>query len=162
MSELSHVGPDNLPNMVDISSKAPSERRALARAVVTFPESSANLRGGGEIHTKKGPVLATAIVAGTMAAKKTSDLIPFCHQVPLTSCQLRIEILDEKTLEIRCEAKTYGTTGVEMEALLGAMTAAATVYDMCKAISHQIVIGPVELLEKTGGKSLYQKTEVGC
>jgi len=157
MKQLSHVDGQNQPTMVDISHKASSEREALVRAFVQFPEDAADLTVGGEICTKKGPVIATAVIAGTMAAKKTSDLIPFCHPIPMTHCKITIEIVDRKALEIQCYVKTHGTTGVEMEAMVGALTAAATVYDMCKALSHGIVIGPVELIHKKGGKSDYHR-----
>jgi cyclic pyranopterin phosphate synthase len=106
-----------------------------------------------EIHTKKGPVFQTAILAGIMASKKTSELIPLCHPLGLDSCTVTIELNDSQEVEIICTVKTSGKTGVEMEALTGASVAALTIYDMCKGFSHHILIKETRLLEKTGGKN---------
>ena len=105
-----------------------------------------------ELHTKKGPVFQTAILAGVMGAKRTSDLIPLCHPLGLEDCQIQIKTISATRLEIRCTAKLHGKTGVEMEALTGASIAALTIYDMCKAFSHDIVISDISLVSKTGGK----------
>ncbi len=149
---LTHVSSDNLPSMVDVSEKCITTRRAAAQAIVDFPLSVILDVEGAEIHSKKGPVFATAIVAGTQAAKQTSQLIPFCHGLALDSCRISLKISGPHRIEINCEVKTRGPTGVEMEAIIGATVAAATVYDMCKALTHEIVIGPIQLLAKSGGK----------
>jgi cyclic pyranopterin phosphate synthase len=141
-----------MPTMVDVSEKKVSVRMASARTVVQLPPELKPFLQGTEIVSKKGPVFHTAVIAGTMAVKKTHELIPFCHQLPVESCKLNISISDELLVTIECTVKTTGKTGVEMEALTGATTAALTVYDMCKAVSHNIVIGETRLLTKTGGK----------
>jgi cyclic pyranopterin phosphate synthase len=149
---LTHVDPENNPGMVNISAKKITKRTALARSIVVLPEQIMVLLENNEIQSKKGPVFQTAIIAGTMAAKKTSDLIPFCHPIGLEDCKIKIYI-HEKEVIIDCEATVSGKTGVEMEALTGASIAALTVYDMCKAMSHNIIIKETRLLEKKGGKS---------
>ena len=111
---------------------------------------------GNDIQSKKGPVFQTAIIAGTMGAKRTHELIPFCHPLGLESCKIAIEVQEEGVARIDCRVRVTHKTGVEMEALTGATTAALTIYDMCKALSHDIVIGEVQLESKTGGKSDYQ------
>jgi cyclic pyranopterin phosphate synthase len=138
--------------MVDVSEKTITTRRAVARSVVSFPSNVILDVEGTEIPSKKGPVFATAIVAGTQAAKQTSHLIPFCHALALDSCLISIKIVGPHSIEIQCEVKTRAPTGVEMEAIIGATVAATTVYDMCKALTHEIVIGPIQLLAKSGGK----------
>jgi cyclic pyranopterin phosphate synthase len=110
----------------------------------------------GEITTAKGPVFQTAIIAGTMAAKKTHDLIPFCHPIGLESCRIEIQIDASGNAQIDCRTKVVHKTGVEMEALTGASVAALTIYDMCKALSHDIVVESVRLVSKSGGKNDYQ------
>ena len=137
--------------MVDVSTKDTTERTAHARAIVQLPRDVAEHVADGEIETKKGPVFATAIIAGVMAAKKTHELIPFCHPLGLEDCKLQIE-MDGDDVVIDCRCKVHHKTGVEMEALTGASVAALTVYDMLKAMSHDIVIGETRLVEKTGGK----------
>ena len=112
-----------------------------------------------EILTKKGPVFQTAIIAGTMAAKKTSELIPFCHPIGLENCRININVNDADEIVIECITTVTSKTGVEMEALTGATVAALTVYDMCKALSHDIVIRETRLISKTGGKSDYGISE---
>jgi cyclic pyranopterin phosphate synthase len=155
---FSHLDAENRPQMVDVGGKAVTRRTAHAVAVVSLPPPLAALLRDGEIATKKGPVFNSAILAGVMGAKKTSDLIPLCHPLPLDDC--KIEIRDagpEKDggihVEIHCRVQTHAKTGVEMEALTGAAVAALTLYDMGKAVSHGIVIREIRLLEKTGGKS---------
>jgi len=106
-----------------------------------------------EIASAKGPVFSTAIVAGTMAVKKTSDLIPFCHPLPVESCKINIHIVNHTDVVVNCDVQVTHKTGVEMEALVGASVAALTVYDMCKALSHEIIIKETKLIKKTGGKS---------
>ena len=149
---LSHLDKNNRPNMVDISDKAITKRTAVASACVKLPEVVRNEFANGEIQTKKGPVIATAIVAGTMAAKKTHELIPFCHPLGLNVCKIAIDLSDTGDLIILCEVSIEHKTGVEMEALTGATVAALTVYDMCKSLSHEIQITDIHLQKKTGGK----------
>jgi cyclic pyranopterin phosphate synthase len=150
--KLSHLDASNRPRMVDVGSKAVTARSATAQALVRFPlEVARALREGG-MRAKKGPVLDTAIIAGTLAAKRTHELIPFCHPLMIERCALSAEFVSDAELAIRCEVAVSHKTGVEMEALTGASVAALTVYDMCKALSHEIVIAEVRLLEKSGGK----------
>lgn len=152
---LTHVDANNNPTMVDVSDKAITARTAVARTLVSLPsEILAELRDG-EIYSKKGPVFQTAVIAGTMAAKKTSELIPFCHPLPIDSCKLQISVNSEQKVEIYCQVKVNHKTGVEMEALTGASVAALTIYDMCKAMSHEIIISETQLIKKSGGKSDY-------
>lgn len=138
--------------MVDVGAKAVTARVAVAEAVVAFPPAVAEALRAGGMHSAKGPVIDTAIVAGTMAAKRTHELIPFCHPLAIERCRVTAEFVSATELAVRCEVAITHKTGVEMEALTGASVAALTVYDMCKALSHEIVIGPVRLLEKSGGK----------
>jgi cyclic pyranopterin phosphate synthase len=145
----------NQPTMVDVSDKAITLRMAHARASVNLPSEVSAAIKDGEISTAKGPVFQTAIIAGTMAAKNTSNLVPFCHPIGLDGCRIEIAIDDSGTVVIDCKTKVSGKTGVEMEALTGASVAALTVYDMCKALSHDIVIDNIHLVSKTGGKSDY-------
>ncbi len=139
--------------MVDVSGKSISTRIAVARSILVLDDEIISRLENDEIHTKKGPVFQTAIIAGVMAAKKTSELIPLCHPIGLDNCSIEIEINDKKEVEIYCTAKINSKTGVEMEALTGASVAALTVYDMCKGFSHNIVIKETRLIEKSGGKS---------
>ena len=155
MTKLSHIDKGNRPTMVDVTDKTPTEREAHARAVVEFPDDVAARFSGGDIETAKGPVFATAIIAGVMAAKRTHELIPFCHPLGLSSCKITIEMKDGRRAVIDCVCKVHHRTGVEMEALTGASVAALTVYDMCKALSHEIVIRDTRLVSKTGGKEDY-------
>jgi cyclic pyranopterin phosphate synthase len=112
---------------------------------------------GGDIHSKKGPVFQTAILAGIMAAKKTGDLIPLCHPLGMDNCNIDISVNDNNEVVIDCTATITAKTGVEMEALTGASVAALTIYDMCKAMSHDIVIKETKLMEKTGGKRDFKR-----
>ena len=152
-SDLSHVDEQGRPRMVDVGGKAVTRREAVARTLMRLPEAVASKLAGGELTTAKGPVFATAVVAGVMAAKRTHELIPFCHPLGLDDCAIDIEVRDPATLAITCRCRITAKTGVEMEALTGASVAALTVYDMCKALSHDIVIGETRLIAKTGGKS---------
>ncbi len=153
MGKLSHIDEANRPAMVDVGGKTATHRTACAEARVELPTAVQEALTDGDITTPKGPVFHTAIIAGTMAAKKTHELIPFCH--PLSLNGVRIDIQSDGTgeLVVRCQVSVDDRTGVEMEALTGAATAALTIYDMCKAMSHDIVIRDVRLIEKTGGKS---------
>jgi len=155
MSKLSHIDKANQPTMVDVSGKTPTDREAHARAIVEFPEDIAQRFSGGDIETAKGPVFATAIVAGVMGAKRTHELIPFCHPLGLSNCKITIELDDRNRAVIDCICKVHHRTGVEMEALTGASIAALTVYDMCKALSHDIVLRETRLMAKSGGKEDY-------
>ncbi len=153
---LSHVDAGGRPLMVDVSAKQPGLRVASAVSRLRFPqEVFATLRSSG-FQTAKGPVITTAIVAGTMAAKRTHELIPFCHPLGLERCDIAIEPIDGDMLEVRCTVAVHHRTGVEMEALTGASVAALAVYDMCKALSHDIVIVQTRLLAKSGGKHDFQ------
>ena len=149
---LTHLDHDGRPAMVDVSAKAVTARAAQAECRVKFPPAiAAQLRDNG-LKSAKGGIVDTAIIAGTMAVKKTHELIPFCHPLPIDGCRFTIDWCDARTLRITCTVRTTHRTGVEMEALTGATVAALTVYDMCKALSHAIVIGPAKLLGKRGGK----------
>ncbi len=151
---FTHINPDtNSPAMVDVSDKQVTKRVAKARSVVVLGEEIMQYLTGNDIQTKKGPVFQTAIIAGTMAAKKTSDLIPLCHPLALENCKVEITVNEHQEVVIDCTAVITSKTGVEMEALTGASVAALTIYDMCKAFSHHIVIKETRLVEKTGGKS---------
>lgn len=152
---LTHIDEKNNPTMVDITDKQNSYRTAVAESRVYLPEVIMQLFADGEIVGKKGPVFQTAIIAGTMAVKNTSSVIPFCHPLPIDSCKFHIEVVGAEEISIRCTVKVFHKTGVEMEALTGASIAALTVYDMCKAMSHDIQILQTKLLKKTGGKSDY-------
>jgi cyclic pyranopterin phosphate synthase len=150
--QLSHIDAKGRPRMVDVGAKAATTRRATAQAIVRFPLVVARALREGGMRAKKGPVIDTAIIAGTMAVKRTHELIPFCHPLAIEACDFSIEFTSPGELTIRCEAAITHKTGVEMEALTGATVAALTVYDMCKALSHEIVIAEIRLLEKSGGQ----------
>jgi cyclic pyranopterin monophosphate synthase len=155
---FSHLDADRRPTMVDVSDKTATKRTAVAEARVHFPPAvAAALRDSG-LRSSKGPIFDTAIVAGVMGAKRTHELIPFCHPLGIESCAIAIE-LEGNAAVIRCRVCVHHKTGVEMEALTGASVAALTVYDMCKALSHDIVISDVKLLEKDGGKSKFLRHE---
>jgi cyclic pyranopterin phosphate synthase len=152
--KLSHINKDNRPGMVDVGSKPETSRTAHARAIVLFPKKILSAIQSKGFRTSKGPVFDTAIVAGVMAAKKTSELIPFCHPLRIDDCNIDIALADEEgELTIDCRVSATDRTGVEMEALTGASVAALTVYDMCKSLSHDIKIREIRLLEKSGGRS---------
>lgn len=158
---FTHVDQNNMPTMVDVSEKTSSIRMAEAMTSVRLPEVFRPYFEGEDLVLKKGPVFQTAIIAGTMATKKTHELIPFCHQIPVESCKINITRSD-LLITITCKVKTSFKTGVEMEALHGASVAALTIYDMCKAISHEITLGETKLLAKTGGKnSILEKPVYG-
>ena len=139
--------------MVNVIDKKITKRTAVARANMFLGKEIVNLLNGSEIHTKKGPVFQTAIVAGVQAVKKTSDLIPMCHPLPLDGIDIDIQFLNKESIQILCTVEMEGKTGVEMEALTGASMTALTVYDMCKAISQKMIIQEVMVIKKTGGKS---------
>jgi cyclic pyranopterin phosphate synthase len=152
VTELSHVDVEGRPTMVDVSGKIVSLRTAVAESRVRFPPEVARALRDAGFATKKGPVFHTAIVAGVMAAKRTHELIPFCHPLGLERCDVTIEMNTEDEAVVRCTVSVHHRTGVEMEALTGASIAALTIYDMCKALSHDMVIAATRLLEKQGGK----------
>jgi len=143
--------------MVDITEKQVSHRTATARSVVSLPDEVLAHLSNGDLQTKKGSVFQTAIIAGIMAAKKTGDLIPLCHPLGLDNCHIEISVNEQNEVVIDCTASITAKTGVEMEALVGASIAALTVYDMCKAMSHDIVIRETKLLAKTGGKRDFRR-----
>lgn len=138
--------------MVDVGNKPVTARVACAECKVRFPAAIAQQLRANGMSGKKGGIVDTAIVAGTMAVKRTHELIPFCHPLPIDGCRFSIEWASANILRIECTVRTAHRTGVEMEALTGATVAALTVYDMAKALSHAIVLGPARLLGKRGGK----------
>src|SRR5687768_14176678 len=147
--ELTHIDEAGSARMVDVGDKAATDRRATARAVVRMaPETAAAVARG---DAPKGDVVGTARIAGIQAAKRTSELIPLCHPLPLSFVDVRIEVLEDR-VEIETEARTTGQTGVEMEALTAASVAALTVYDMVKGIERGVEIAELTLLEKSGGR----------
>ncbi|MHA8065626.1 cyclic pyranopterin monophosphate synthase MoaC [Aquirufa sp. ROCK2-A2] len=149
---FSHLDPTGQPGMVDVSLKSETVREAKAQSVVFLGnEIIAHFEKQGW-ENKKGSILQIAILAGTMAAKKTADLIPLCHPLGLDACQFDIQV-QEDSLVIHCVCRLAAKTGVEMEAMVGASVAALTIYDMCKSVSKGIVIQETKLLYKTGGKS---------
>jgi len=149
---LTHIDPAGRPAMVDVSEKTATRREAVAECRVRFPADAAQQLRAAGLKSAKGGIVETAIIAGTMAVKRTHELIPFCHPLPVEGCRIVVEWAGDRDLRIECEVRTTHRTGVEMEALTGASIAALTVYDMCKALSHRIVIGPAKLLGKSGGR----------
>ena len=149
---LSHLDAARRPTMVGIGGKTVTHRVAEAEARMVLPAAVARaLRSSGH-RTAKGPVFDTAIIAGVMAVKRTAEIIPFCHPLPIEHCHIDIARGARNQLRIRCRVETHHKTGVEMEALTGASVAALTIYDMCKALSHEIRIVEVRLLHKSGGR----------
>lgn len=157
MGELSHVNKKGEPTMVDVSEKVETRRVATAESRVQLTEEIIGLIKNDEIHSKKGPVFQTAIIAGTQGAKKTAELIPFCHPLGLEDLKITIHLEGIEAV-ITCTAKVTAKTGIEMEAITGASVAAITVYDMCKAMSHDIQIVNTRLISKTGGKADFKRT----
>jgi cyclic pyranopterin phosphate synthase len=156
--KLTHLDAANRPTMVDVGAKTATLREASAEAVVKLPAVVARELARTGHRTKKGPGFDTAIIAGVMAAKRTHELIPFCHPLALERCSVDIASQSGGRIHIICSVAVHHKTGVEMEALVGASAAALTIYDMCKALSHDIEIGTVRLLRKTGGKRDFQRT----
>lgn len=156
MAEFSHITPDGTPRMVDVGHKEITRRTATAVGRVTFQPDAWQALVSQDFRTGKGAIFQTAIVAGIQGVKKCSDLIPMCHPLPVDGVDLTIEPVEGMELHIECRVHTTGKTGVEMEALTGVTTAALTVYDMCKSMGHQMVIGRIQLKEKSGGKSGYR------
>ncbi|AMR34602.1 cyclic pyranopterin monophosphate synthase accessory protein [Mucilaginibacter sp. PAMC 26640] len=143
--------------MVDVSAKQPTHRTATAQSIVVLPAEILAHLVDGELQTKKGAVFQTAIIAGIMAAKRTGELIPLCHPIGMDNCQIDIQLNNNNEVVINCTASITAKTGIEMEALVGASMAALTVYDMCKAMSHDIVIKETKLVSKTGGKRDFKR-----
>jgi cyclic pyranopterin phosphate synthase len=157
MSDFSHLDEQGRVTMVNIGGKQVTARSATARCTVLLPQEVLAQLTNGDIVTKKGAVFQTAIIAGIMGAKRTGELIPLCHPLGLDNCSFNLYINEANELIIDCTASITAKTGVEMEALVGASVAALTVYDMCKALSHDIVIKETKLIEKTGGKNDFKR-----
>ena len=158
MSELTHFNARGEAHMVDVGGKEETHRVAVAEGRIAMrPETLAMIREGGH---RKGDVLGVARIAGIMAAKRTADLVPLCHPLPLTRVEIAFELL-EATTEVRCTAtaETRGRTGVEMEALTAVQVALLTIYDMCKAVDRGMRMEGIRLLEKRGGKSGHWKAK---
>jgi cyclic pyranopterin phosphate synthase len=155
--KLTHIDADGNPSMVDVGNKQMTTRHAQARSIVVLPDEVMQQVKDQDIYTKKGSVFQTAIIAGTMGAKKTSELIPLCHPLSLDSCKFDIQIQEGNEVVIDCFVRVEGKTGVEMEALTGATVAALTIYDMCKGLSQDIVIKQTQLMRKTGGKTDFKR-----
>jgi cyclic pyranopterin phosphate synthase len=156
-SYLSHIKHDQA-HMVDVSHKLATERFAQAQAYVHIPASLGEHLADCSWVSSKGPVFHTAIIAGTMAAKNTANLIPMCHTLSISSVEIGINLVNNRLIKILAGVKTRGQTGVEMEALSAASVAALTIYDMCKSYSSNLVIGDIRLVQKTGGKRDYSWT----
>jgi len=157
LNELTHLDESGRARMVDVASKQVTDRRAVARAIVRMSPPTAAAVAAGD--APKGDVLGTARLAGIQAAKRTSELIPLCHPLPLTFVGVEAEVdATSGTVTLTAEARATARTGVEMEALTAASVAALTVYDMVKGLEKGVEIATVALLEKTGGKSDYRRT----
>ena len=159
MNEFSHLDAKGNPNMVDVSEKQVTKRIARAQAIVVLTPEILEHFENGDLKTKKGSVFQTAIIAGIMGAKLTGELIPLCHPLGLENCNVSIQLTDNQEVMIECTTTITSKTGVEMEALTGATVAALTIYDMCKAFSHDIVIKEIRLMEKSGGKRFFKREE---
>jgi cyclic pyranopterin phosphate synthase len=155
---FSHLDEERRPTMVDVSEKTATKRTAVAESRVQFPANVASALRESGLRSPKGPVFDTAIIAGVMGAKRTHELIPFCHPLGIENCRITIDMEGDSAL-IRCSVSVHHKTGVEMEALTGASIAALTIYDMCKALSHHIVISDTRLVAKDGGKSTFALEE---
>jgi cyclic pyranopterin phosphate synthase len=154
--KLTHINSDGLPGMVDVSHKADTVRVASASGTIYLDTVTLDILSSNGYSTKKGSITQTAIIAATMAVKNTFQTIPLCHQIPISSCKVDINPTGEG-FDIRCTVKTKGQTGIEMEALHGVSVAALTIYDMCKALTHDMVIGDIQLNKKTGGKNDFER-----
>lgn len=154
--KLTHLDENNQPGMVDVSHKKITTRKAVASGQVILGDTIMKSLQEKNFATKKGSITQTAIIAATMAVKNTCNTIPLCHQIPITSIKVLIDSRDSG-FDITCTVKTNSQTGVEMEALNGVSVAALTIYDMCKAISHDIQISNIQLNEKSGGKNDFKK-----
>nr|WP_321257428.1 cyclic pyranopterin monophosphate synthase MoaC [uncultured Pseudodesulfovibrio sp.] len=149
---FSHMDDDGNARMVDVSEKKDTQRTAIVRGIVRLAPETLQLLKQNALP--KGDVLTTAKIAGIQAAKRTADLIPMCHPMPISYVDIRFIVLDdENAIELECEVRTTYKTGIEMEALIGVQVAAATIYDMCKAVQKDVVIDACRLVFKSGGKS---------
>lgn len=157
MTQFTHLDTQGNPNMVDVSEKQITKRTASAQAIVILSDEILQHFENDDIKTKKGSVFQIAIIAGVMAAKKTGELIPLCHPLGLEDCKIVITLNEKREVVIHCTTTLTAKTGVEMEALTGATVAALTIYDMCKAFSHDIEIKSVKLMGKTGGKRDFKR-----
>jgi cyclic pyranopterin monophosphate synthase len=151
MKKLSHLNARGEARMVDVSAKPAVRREAIARGEIRM--AAATVQAIEKDQIAKGNVLATARLAGIMAAKRTGELIPLCHPLPIEHVELNLEVTDERTIRIEAVVEVHGRTGVEMEALTAVSVAALAIYDMCKSADRGILIGPIGLVEKSGGKS---------
>lgn len=151
MSQLSHFDENGASRMVDVGSKEISQRRARAECFVSMQPETLQLIQSKSVT--KGDVFEVARLAGIMASKQTANLIPLCHPLGLDSIAIEFELTDDKTVRIEVTASIQARTGVEMEALTAASVTALTIYDMCKSVDRGMSIGPIRLLEKSGGKS---------
>lgn len=157
MSKLSHINKEGNAEMVDVSAKASTARSATATGEVIFPKAVFEILSKDGFLSKKGSIFQIAEIAGIQAVKKTADLIPLCHQLALSKIKIEIQP-QENSLKLSCTVKCTERTGVEMEALTGVSVAALTIYDMCKALSHEIVVSNIQLEQKTGGKNDFNRT----
>ncbi len=153
MSNFSHLNKKNQPKMVNVGNKNITQRKATAKATMFLGADVILHFTNDELVTKKGPVFQTAIVAGIMAVKKTSDIIPMCHPLLINGVDIDINIVNNEDVEVLCTVSIEGKTGVEMEALTGVTATCLTIYDMCKSVSQKMVIKEVKLMQKSGGKS---------
>lgn len=156
---FTHLNANGKPEMVDVGNKDITTRVAVAEATVVLGEEIMQALADNDFNSKKGSIIQTAVIAGTMAVKQTWSVIPLCHAIPISGCAVDISAADAGAMKVECRVRTQGRTGVEMEALHGATVAALTIYDMCKSMSHGIRIDNVRLVSKTGGKSDYDGGE---
>ncbi len=154
--ELSHIDEAGNASMVDVSSKEISERMATATGQVQFPLGVFDTLAAQDFLGPKGSIIQTAIIAGIQGVKKTAELIPLCHQINLSKVEIDIQPV-KNSLKIVCKVRCNGQTGVEMEALTGVSVSALTIYDMCKALSHEILISNIQLEQKSGGKNDFNR-----
>lgn len=156
---LSHVDADGRPRMVDVGHKTVTRREACAEALVVFPADVAETLRSQQLRSAKGAVVDTAVIAGTLAVKRTHELVPFCHLLPVEKIAFEHDWIGADTLRLRCSVAAVAKTGVEMEAMVGVQIAAATVYDMCKALSHFIRIECVAVVAKSGVRDDFDRRE---
>lgn len=158
MTEFSHINKNQQPSIVNVMDKKVSQRRAVAKASIELTEMMMQKLTAENFNTAKGSIIHTAIIAGIMGAKKTGELIPLCHPIGLENCEVEIKF-NSNSLDIYATAEVEAKTGVEMEAMTAVSIAALTIYDMCKALSHDIIIKEIKLMEKTGGKNDFKRSE---
>lgn len=158
MTDFSHINKNQQPSIVNVMDKKISQRRATAKASIELPPLVMQKLTEENFNTAKGSIIHTAIIAGIMAAKKTGELIPLSHPIGLENCEVEIKF-NGYSLDIYSIAEVEAKTGVEMEAMTAVSIAALTIYDMCKALSHDIIIREIKLIEKTGGKNDFKRSE---